>query len=67
MLGDERHRVHDEAGLGIVHRVVEADAAPARLDALEALAHPVAIQLRRRLVDAEQPMAVGPGAGTAGA
>ncbi len=67
LVGDELDRVHDEAGLEVVHRVVEPDAAPAGLDALEALAHPVAVQLRCRLVDAEQPVTVRARARTAGA
>ena len=67
MIGDELDRVHDEVGLDVVHRVVEAHPAPARLDALEALAHPVAVQLRGRLVDAEQPVAVRTGARASGA
>jgi hypothetical protein len=66
LFGDERDGVADVVRLDVVHHVVQADPAPAGLDAAEALVDPLAVLLRLVVADAQQAMAVGSGAGAAG-
>src|SRR5690606_6953054 len=60
--GEEGDRLDDVVGLGVVHGVVEADAAPARLDAVGALADGVPVAVAQLPADAEEAVAVRPGA-----
>src|SRR5690606_36893926 len=65
--GHQVNRVEDAAELRLAQEIVEVDPHPSRLDALTA-AHDLALELLRGLeVDAEEAVAIGTGAGAAGA